>query len=430
MLEQSLDLEEKYKEFLVTENKFSNKVNFHSNKAVPIHGWFNYPQGFSSALVDEFIDIFNIKEDEMVLDPFCGVGTTAVVCKEKNINSINVDLSPLAIFIAKTKCNVYHVEELKEILHSFESLSLSNQEFPSSEYDILEKAFSKENYGKLMQLKSEIGKIEDQKNRDFFALGLISIMEKVSYIRKHGSHYRFINNDNPGVKHLHINGNLDKIDVKREYVNQVRRMASDLSTKAGAGACKTEFLLGDARKLESLVKDRIDFVVTSPPYLNRNNYIAQHKMELFFLDFVKDFEEYRTLTFTTFRSHVEARRIEALQDEDTPYLSPIIEVLKNKEMNNPKNLEMIRGYYADLDHFSKSLSRVINPETRLAVVLGNVRWAGISIPTDYIFAEICQKHGMKLEKIVVTRFKGNSPQQMKAYGRDPVRESIVMMRGA
>ena len=63
-----------------------------------------------------------------------------------------------------------------------------------------------------------------------------------------------------------------------------------------------------------------------------------------------------------------------------------------------------------------------------AFVLGNTRWGGIVVPVDHLVLRLAEEAGLKPERVMVTRMKGNSPQQMQRYGRIPVRESIVVVR--
>jgi hypothetical protein len=61
-------------------------------------------------------------------------------------------------------------------------------------------------------------------------------------------------------------------------------------------------------------------------------------------------------------------------------------------------------------------------------VVGNTRWGGVVVPVDHLLMLIAEEKGFIPEKIIVTRLKGNSPQQMKQFGRIAVRESIVIFR--
>lgn len=52
-----------------------------------------HPAQFPVALIDELLSIFT-KENDIVLDPFVGSGTTLVACRKNNRNGIGIDLNP------------------------------------------------------------------------------------------------------------------------------------------------------------------------------------------------------------------------------------------------------------------------------------------------------------------------------------------------
>jgi len=89
---------------------------------------------------------------------------------------------------------------------------------------------------------------------------------------------------------------------------------------------------------------------------------------------------------------------------------------------------MISGYFADLALTLQELFRVVTPGGRIAFVVGNTRWGGVVIPIDHLLLMLAEHSGFVAERVLVTRLKGNSPQQMKMYGRIPVRESVVLFR--
>jgi len=76
----------------------------------------------------------------------------------------------------------------------------------------------------------------------------------------------------------------------------------------------------------------------------------------------------------------------------------------------------------------KELYRVMRSGGRVALVVGNARFAGEIIPVDMMLSELAEQAGFHTQAIWVTRYKGNSSQQMGRYGRRPVRESIILWR--
>ena len=86
---------------------------------------------------------------------------------------------------------------------------------------------------------------------------------------------------------------------------------------------------------------------------------------------------------------------------------------------------MIAGYFDDVDATLKQLQRVIAPGATCAFVVGNSRWGGVVVPVDHILIMLAEKHGFEPQKILVTRYKGNSPQQnAERYGKIPVESPL------
>ena len=74
----------------------------------------------------------------------------------------------------------------------------------------------------------------------------------------------------------------------------------------------------------------------------------------------------------------------------------------------------------------KEWYKVLAPGAKVAMVVDNVRFEGEMIPVDLILSEMAEEIGFEVKEIITARYKGNSSQQMKKYGKVPVRESIVI----
>ena len=66
------------------------------------HSFYRYPARFSPQLARAVIEALT-KPGDLVLDPFCGGATTLVEATAMGRRAIGVDISPLAIFLAKVK---------------------------------------------------------------------------------------------------------------------------------------------------------------------------------------------------------------------------------------------------------------------------------------------------------------------------------------
>src|SRR5438093_13034016 len=85
------DLAQKYSPKLRSRPDWRQLTTFVPNKSLPVHNWFNCSQAFSAALVKNLLNLLGASSGWRVLDPFSGVGTTAVVCKDAGLRCYGVE---------------------------------------------------------------------------------------------------------------------------------------------------------------------------------------------------------------------------------------------------------------------------------------------------------------------------------------------------
>src|SRR4051812_43309323 len=83
------------------------------------HGFYKYPARFSPQFVRAAIETFT-RRGQLVLDPHVGGGTTLVEARALGRDSVGVDISELAEFVASVKTTVYSEAEI-ETLDSWSS---------------------------------------------------------------------------------------------------------------------------------------------------------------------------------------------------------------------------------------------------------------------------------------------------------------------
>lgn len=123
--------------------------------------------------------------------------------------------------------------------------------------------------------------------------------------------------------------------------------------------------------------------------------------------------------------------VEVIQSD--PVLSEIDDALLNRwqlgDINNRGILRMVKGYFIDLSFVIAEMYRTCKPGAQVAIVNDNVRYGGEVIPVDLLSTSIASKFGFKPQAVyVLPQRKGNSSQQMKKFGREPLRKSIAIWR--
>jgi site-specific DNA-methyltransferase (cytosine-N4-specific) len=73
------------------------------------HGLHEYRGKFFPQLVRSLINIANVPANGIVADPFCGSGTTMVETIMSKRKSLGLDMNPLSVFMAQTKCRILGV---------------------------------------------------------------------------------------------------------------------------------------------------------------------------------------------------------------------------------------------------------------------------------------------------------------------------------
>ena len=201
-------------------------------------------------------------------------------------------------------------------------------------------------------------------------------------------------------------------------------------------------------ELPKLEDNILDGVITSPPYCNRYDYTRTYALELNYLNLTKD--EITRLRQSLLSCTVENKsKVDELSDyyssisrkdffdkvsgiiDQNAALSEIKSILKerdkNGDINNKGVLRMVDGYFTELTFIFAELYRLCKKGAKVAFVNDNVRYGGEVIPVDFICTDLAEQIGFKPLKIITLKQqKGNSSQQMKKFGRVPLRKSITI----
>ena len=414
-------LESRFKNIMHEELRLRPYISYVGNKNIPFLRIYRYKEAFAFNFVKDFLERFGADRDDYVFDPFSGLGTTLFASMLSGIPSIGNDRLPVAYFISKTLPLFLFLKE-NEVKRMWESLEpdieKSEPADVAMDVPIMQTAFSEENLLLLRRLKSAINELPTPYN-DIFLLLFFSIIEECSFTSKDGQFLRLRRDkraSNP------IKAMRRKVAQVEEDVRRIKFLYPDLPFSK---EIIPEVHSGDTRDLSSIeFRKKPTIIITSPPYVNRYDYTRTYSLELCF-HFVKNFEELKAIRFGILRSHIESK---VGKDETPPHpaIEEVIKLLSKKKLNNPKIPYMITAYFVDMQKVIEEWYNVLAQGAKVAMVVDNVRFEGEMIPVDLILSEMAEKIGFEIKEIIVARYKGNSSQQMKKYGRVPVRESIVI----
>lgn len=402
---------------LIKNLEYSDLVNFKTNKEIPRHRWFEYKQGYSSRCVSKIINQESISSDHYVLDPFTGVGTTNLVSQNFDLKSIGLDINPVATFAAKVKTTHFTDKDINEIESCIFNLKSEKTKFiPDS--TLLERSFTPKAFNSLMGIKGYYESLTNEKVHDFFKLAYISIIEDVSTRVKDGN----------GIKNAKNKKEID--DVFEYYRQHCSSMLNDIYELNPT--VETEIYNGSILKDECYKKfkdKKIGLAIFSPPYANCFDYCEIYKLEFWMGGFVNDYSDFKTYRNMAIRSHVNSKFDHHITNKNSSseLISDLISCYNLWNKNIPA---MIRGYFDDMENVLNRLKQLMVNDSKCFIVVANSGYKGILVPTDLLLAEIAEKLGFKVKKIIYARKIRASSQQMADLHnyKDLMRESIVELQ--
>jgi len=370
--------------------------NFTDAKTVFLtHGYHPYPAKFIPQIPHHLIKILSQKKD-LVLDPFCGCGTTLVEASLLGRNSIGVDVNPVASLISKVKATSISPEVMdrfssqllacisSEINASYGQLSVDDFSINqlksvemgrSQKVDYSIPSFRNRDYWfqqnvlrELSIIKGNIEKIEHVDFKDFLLACLSSIIVRVS-------------NQDSDTRYARREKNIKQYATFSIFKNKLQSMIDkmkEFATKRQDVSVKV--FCHDSRHLEFLDEDSVDLVVTSPPYLNAWDYHLYHRFRLFWLG-----------------------------------MDPI--ELKKEEigahLKHSYNTQSIQRYSNDMKLCMNEMYRVLRNNKYVCIVIGDSIVKGEVVMTHKILVDLAEQIGFKfvtsIEREIAASSKSFNP---------------------
>ncbi len=402
---------------------------------LPIHNWYQFVLGFPPHLVRNYIKKFEIRRGDLIIDPFCGTGTTNVESSKFGISNYGIEANPISYFAScvKTKLNL-NLEELStHLIYIIESTMLSFKQFEiednfsfllegsltnlhpyslnniprisEEKQKLIPNGFiSDKPLIKVLIMKEIINNISDIDIRNFFKIALANLI-----VNKAG---------NIGFgPEIYRTKPKDDIDAINYFYIVAQKMIQDLELYRNSGEI-SHIIHGDSRFIDKCLGDhllgKINYIITSPPYPNEKDYTRSTRLENVLLDFINTKQDLRNSKEKLLRSN--SRNI-FVRDNDGDNIKnfPNICELANKiemrriELNKNSGFEklyhkIVLHYFGGMCLHLKSLKPYLAENAKLAYVVGDqMSFFRINIPTANLLAEIADSLGYEILEIELWR---------------------------
>ncbi len=392
------------------------------------HGFHRYVGRFPSHVIRAIINSFGATKNDIILDPFCGSGTTLVEARMLGVKSIGIEISPLSAMISRVKSKfplegisvAKLVPELIDFYkkrwdHFTAGRNLSEITYENilhrkgnriKAFSNIEKWFTKE---ALLgtSIIVEFIMLKEGYLKDFLTIALSSKMRSIGNV------------DVDVVRAEYRKSPRENVDVLKLVVQQIQKMVSGINITLTA--CN-DFINNDDNitVIEGSVLDAdiqansISFIITSPPYgVESLSYLRTHLLSFRALEPILGIDPYN-FGEGIIGSEFLGDKLPDITVFNVVNISPTYKSYFKSTLINfhsgkdKKRIFMMMQFFEDMYKVIEKFSRWLKPNGKVAFIIGNKKLKDSIIPTDKIIQEIFAYFGFNLLDSIAHKLKTNN----------------------
>jgi tRNA G10 N-methylase Trm11 len=356
------------------------------------------------------------KEDDLVVDPFCGTGTVLLESSISNRNAIGIDVNPLASLISKTKTAKIEIldlkNELENIKKEFTNYKQSKIKYYIPKISNIRHWYSPKAIKKLSAIKNIISGINNKEVKEFYQVVFSLCCKKFSYSDPRVSVPVRINKDKfpeghslhtAAVKNLKF---INKNDIFQFFIEQADKNINRLISFQNItmlNTNKVKVYNTDIKTIDdSLIENNsVQLILTSPPYVSAQKYIRASSLSLQWL-------ELNESTVPELNKQSVGREEFPKVEYSKLHLTGFYNIDKVLTKIYEKN--QLRSYitYVYIEEMQKSFNKfynILKEDGYFIMVIGNNTIAGYEFMTHKYLIEIAACIGFSTELILIDDIK-------------------------
>ena len=322
-----------------------------------LHYAVSYRASFKPELPDYFIRRYS-EPGDIVFDPFGGRGTTVLQANLLGRVGCANDVNPLSERVSYPKT---HPVPLEEIARTLDRIDLSAPSDTIEDPGLLA-FYHEDTLGEIGNLRAYLRKNRSDVDR---FIEMIAVSRLHGHSRGFFSVYSFPQISVPAANQAKINEKRGQTPDYRPIRPRILRKAREVLRDADIEAIRRVsernlFTMGDSRDLVGVPSDCAALIVTSPPFLDKADYVVDNWLEFWFLDI--DIEQMREKIFRT------------------------------------PDLKKWERFMLDS---MREMRRVLRPGGTCVIEVGDVRYRRKPLNLDEVIADLAPAAGFEVEKVMI-----------------------------
>lgn len=423
----------------------NNKLRLEDRAA---HHWYRFVLSFPPHLVRDYVERFRLGPGNLVLDPFCGTGTTLVECKKLGIASVGLEANPMACFASQVKVD-WSLDADGLLRHAHEIASAARAKLEAEGTDDLEDLplfrTGPKPPVRLRTLPADASRLLLKDS--ISPLPLHKTLVLLETLREQGDE-TFSRHERLAlakavvfeISNLHFGPEVGVRPPKPDspvlsiWLKAVQTMADDLRQLQDKPRTSAVVHRADSRQpITALEPNSVDAVISSPPYPNEKDYTRTTRLESVLLGFLRNKQDLRTLKQSFVRSNTrgvyKSDRDDLLvaHHDEIQRLADAIES-RRIELRKTSGFERLYArvtklYFGGMARHLSELRRVLRPGAQLAYVVGDqASYLRVMIRTGELLADIAGPLGYQLTGIDVFRTR------LATATKAQLEEQVVLLR--
>ena len=410
------------------------------------HGLHEYRGKFFPQLVRAAMNIARLPDQSIILDPMCGSGTTLVEARSTQRVGYGLDMNPLSVFITNTKCQALELtpKELGNAFTKIEEGLRSSTKYVSSgnhfsvlaEHDqsYLDRWFPPLVLTELGHISHSIGKLEDERLKNFYKVCMSNIIRSVSHQKDDDLRVRRKESD--------ISSGETTSRFLKEADRSTRIVSSFLSEQGPVVDIEFQVSEADARKASRILRNlvgSVDAVITSPPYATALPYIDTDRLSLIILELLsRNCHRERDSLMIGNREVTSSQRThywqfyEANRSSLPECTASLIDQIEELNQQKPtgfrrKNLSaLLSKYFFDMYDVLQEILRLLRPGGTLFLVVGNNRTVAGGQPIEIKTADHLEAIATSLGLLPAGRTSMDMLAPRGIFGKNAVPSEYVL----
>jgi tRNA G10 N-methylase Trm11 len=373
---------------------FSERLTQRANLKHTRYGWLRLTPAYSVHLVGDMLDEAG-NSDGIVLDPFCGTGTTALVCAERGIRADTIDINPFLVWLAKTKCASYSSVELEHFAEASATVAANATNGSTDEWiptiHEIEKWWDSETLRLLGHAMAGIRAVEEIAVANLLKIVFCRVMIETANVSFGHQSMSFKAPAHPSLFH----------DKKSDFIANWRRAAKDVFEAARSPIeASVSVSLVDARRLDDKLKrDHYDCVITSPPYPNRMSYIRELRPYMYWLGFLANGRQAGELDWEAIGGTwgcATSNLQKWCRNGAKPIpFEPFENIIRDIRSRSGVLATYVDKYFHDMTYHVQAVHRVVKNGGQINYIVGNSKFYDVLLPVERIFAALFEDAGFK-----------------------------------